>query len=105
MQFVLMKRKLGIPAKFHFSLLSVSASRRYLDFFSLDLSSGRVIKRKGDDNKPLVPPKLERPPRVSLNPLSYLESEDKLLVDFNALLRQLQGKQNTGGGTGTAGEA
>jgi deoxycytidylate deaminase len=66
--------------------------RRYLDFFSLDLSSGRMIKRKGDDNKPVVLPKTERPPRVSLNPLSYLESEDKLLAEFKPLLRELQGE-------------
>jgi deoxycytidylate deaminase len=69
--------------------------RRYLDFFSLDLSSGRTIKRKGEDNKPLVPARTARPPRVSLNPLSYLESEDKLLVEFNSTLKRLQGKYDS----------
>jgi deoxycytidylate deaminase len=76
--------------------------RRYLDFFSLDLSSGHAISRKGDDNKPVVLPKTERPPRVSLNPLSYLESEDKLLVEFEILLRELQGKEGNPGPTGQA---
>ena len=67
--------------------------RRYLDFFSLDLSSGRPIKRKGEDNAPFVPPKLDRAPRVSLNPLSYLESEDKLLSEYTETLKELRGKR------------
>jgi deoxycytidylate deaminase len=66
--------------------------RRYLDFFSLDLSSGRPVKRKGDDYKPVVPPKADRPPRVPLIPLSYLEREDKLLDDYKDVLQKLQGK-------------
>jgi deoxycytidylate deaminase len=69
--------------------------RRYLDFFSLDLSSGRLIKRKGEGNKPLVPAKIDRAPRVSLNPLSYLESEDKLLVEFTSTLKNFQGKHDS----------
>lgn len=66
--------------------------RRYLDFFSLDLSSGRQIKRKGEDDKPIVAPKSARGPRVPLTPLSYLEREDKLLDDYKDLLQRLQGK-------------
>jgi deoxycytidylate deaminase len=66
--------------------------RRYLDFFSLDLSGGRRIERKGEDNKPFVAGKAERAPRVPLNPLSYLEREDKLLVEFKSVLQELQGR-------------
>jgi deoxycytidylate deaminase len=66
--------------------------RRYLDLFSLDLSSGRPIKRKDDDDKPLVPPKTCRPPRVPMIPLSFLEREEKLLTNFKGILEDLQGK-------------
>lgn len=69
--------------------------RRYLDFFSLDLSSGRPIQRKSDDDKPKVPQKTERAPRVPLIPLNYLEREDKLLEEFKAVLEALQGKPST----------
>jgi deoxycytidylate deaminase len=69
--------------------------RRYLDFFSLDLSSGRPIERKGDDDKPIVLPKTERPPRVPLIPLNFLEREDKLLDDYKDVLKKLQGKPNS----------
>jgi deoxycytidylate deaminase len=65
--------------------------RRYLDFFSLDLSSGGPVQRKGEDHRPLDPPKKERPPRVSLIPLSFLEQEDKLLNDYEDVLRGLRG--------------
>ncbi|MGD0347716.1 MAG: anti-phage dCTP deaminase [Terracidiphilus sp.] len=66
--------------------------RRYLDFFSLDLSSGRPIQRKGKDDKPKLPLKTERAPRVPLIPLNYLEREDKLLDEFKGVLEGLQGK-------------
>src|ERR1035438_10457732 len=65
--------------------------RRYLDLFSLDLSSGREIKRKGDDGKPILPNKTDSPPRVPMVALSYLEREDKLLEEFKDILRKLQG--------------
>ena len=44
--------------------------RRYLDLFSLDLSTGRKIKRR-----------VSRPPRVPMLPFSYLERESKLLEE------------------------
>jgi deoxycytidylate deaminase len=65
--------------------------RRYLDLFSLDLSSGRMIERKDNDGIPIVPARPMRPPRVPMAPLSYLEREDKLLSDFRLVLRKLQG--------------
>lgn len=66
--------------------------RRYLDFFSLELSSGRPIHRKGSDDKPFIPSRGDRPPRVPLIPLSYLEREDKLLDDYKDIIERLQGK-------------
>jgi deoxycytidylate deaminase len=65
--------------------------RRYLDLFSLDLSSGRVIERKDDHGVPVIPARPTRPPRVPMLPLSYLEREDKLLDEFGDVLRRLQG--------------
>jgi len=68
--------------------------RRYLDLFSLELSSGRVVDRKNDDGIPFKQDKLKSPPRVPMLPLSYLEREDKLLDDFSETLRRLQGENH-----------
>jgi deoxycytidylate deaminase len=68
--------------------------RRYLDLFSLELSSGREIVRKNESGIPIVLEKRERPPRVPMVPLSYLEREDKLLDEFSSALEDLQGVQN-----------
>jgi deoxycytidylate deaminase len=68
--------------------------RRYLDFFSLELSSGGPIQRKGDDDRPRLLTKKERSPRVSLIPLSFLDQEDKLLNDYEDVLRRLRGAPN-----------
>lgn len=65
--------------------------RRYLDLFSLDLSSGREIKRKADNGMPLLPAKAESAPRVPMLALNYLEREDKLLDEFKDVLQKLQG--------------
>jgi hypothetical protein len=65
--------------------------RRYLDLFSLELSSGRVIERKNDDGTPSEEAKMARPPRVPMLPVSYLEREDRLLEEFGKVLRKLQG--------------
>ena len=68
--------------------------RRYLDLFSLELSSGREIIRKDNAGSPIVPLRRERPPRVPMIPLSYLEREDKLLDEFRDVLQKLQGVEN-----------
>jgi len=65
--------------------------RRYLDLFSLELSSGREIKRKDNEGVPIRPHKAECPPRVPMVALSYLEREDKLLDEFKDVLQELQG--------------
>jgi len=68
--------------------------RRYLDLFSLELSSGRAVERKDDVGKPQVLPKDKRPPRVPMTPLSYLEREDKLLEEFKNTILKLQVKSH-----------
>lgn len=68
--------------------------RRYLDLFSLQLSSGREIRRKDDDGLPIRPRKGESPPRVPMVALSYLEREDKLLDEFKDVLQNLQGEED-----------
>ena len=68
--------------------------RRYLDLFSLELSNGREVERKADDGTPIRPSKRDSPPRVPMLALSYLEREDKLLDEFNDILRALQGQKN-----------
>ena len=68
--------------------------RRYLDLFSVELSSGRKVERKDSSGKPQLPPKHESPPRVPMTPFSYLEREDELLKEFKDLILKLQGKSN-----------
>lgn len=68
--------------------------RRYLDLFSLELSSGREILRKDDDGVPILPRKGESPPRIPMVALSYLEREDKLLDEFKGILQKLRGDNN-----------
>ena len=65
--------------------------RRYLDLFSLDLSTGRKIRRK-DDGIALFPKRANRPPRVPMLPFSYLERESKLLQEHEDVLKMLEGK-------------
>ena len=65
--------------------------RRYLDLFSLDLSSGRGVERKDEQGVPIRTRKADSPPRVPMIPLSYLEREDKLLDEYKDILQMLQG--------------
>lgn len=64
---------------------------RYLDFFSLQLSSGREITRKDGQNRLIVPEKTDRPPRVPMVPLSFLEREARLQSEFKDVVWKLQG--------------
>jgi deoxycytidylate deaminase len=68
--------------------------RRYLDLFSLELSSGREIQRKDDNGVPIQLRRAESPPRVPMVALSYLEREDKLLDEFKDILESIQGASN-----------
>ncbi len=72
--------------------------RRYLDLFSLELSSGRTINRKDESGAPVQPIKRKSPPRVPMIAFSYLEREYKLLAEFNDILKELQGEQDAKGG-------
>ena len=68
--------------------------RRYLDLFSLDLSTGRKIERKGRDGRAIFPERANRPPRVQMLPFSYLERESKLLDEHGDVIEMLAGTQN-----------
>lgn len=68
--------------------------RRYLDLFSLDLSTGRKIKRKEDNGAAIFPKRANRPPRIPMLPFSYLERESKLLQEHEDVLKLLQGNSN-----------
>jgi deoxycytidylate deaminase len=64
--------------------------RRYLDLFSLQLTTGDPVERKGTDGKPVRWEKrLQRGPRVAMEPYSYLEREQKALDENKAKLRIL----------------
>ena len=67
--------------------------RRYLDLFSLQLSTGRDIERKDAQNRPNIPLKQDRLPRSQMIPLSFLEREERLQGDFKEIVRKLQGVQ------------
>ncbi len=68
--------------------------RRYLDLFSLELSSGRRVERKNKRGEPVVISKAKRPPRVPMISLSYLEREDKLLEEHEDVIKALHGKNH-----------
>jgi len=68
--------------------------RRYLDLFSLELSSGRRVERKNKRGEPVVIPKARRSPRVPMISLSYLEREDKLLEEHEDVIKALHGKNH-----------
>jgi deoxycytidylate deaminase len=73
--------------------------RRYLDLFSLDLSTGRKIKRKEENGEAAFPKRVNRPPRVPMLPFSYLDRESKLLQEHEDVLKLLEGnndEQHTG---------
>jgi deoxycytidylate deaminase len=68
--------------------------RRYLDLFSLELSTGAKVKRKEDDGRAIFPARAERPPRVPTPAYSYLQLENKLLIEHEGVIKRLQGKPN-----------
>jgi deoxycytidylate deaminase len=64
--------------------------RRYLDLFSLRLTTGVSFDRKGADGKPVRWEKRShKGPRVAMEPYSYLEREQKTLDEYKAKLREL----------------
>jgi hypothetical protein len=67
--------------------------RRYLDLFSLELSTGAKIARKDKDGKAIFPERAGRTPRVPMLPFSYLERETKLLQEHEDVINELEGKE------------
>ena len=68
--------------------------RRYLDLFSLDLSTGSKVVRSDKEGKAIFPERGGRPIRVPMLPLSYLERETKLLQDHEDVINELEGKDD-----------
>jgi deoxycytidylate deaminase len=64
--------------------------RRYLDLFSVQLTTGIFLDRRGVDGKPVHWGKgSHKGPRVAMEPYSYLEREQKTLDENKAKLRKL----------------
>ncbi len=65
--------------------------RRFLDLFSLELTSGRVLDRKvGDGNRVKWSPDRNDGPRVPMSPASYLEREEVAVRDMNKVIEGTQ---------------
>lgn len=68
------------------------APRRYIDLFSLDLSSGAPKKRKTDDGKMTRWDRtVDALPRVSMLPTSYLDREVLAVSGIDEIMRKLEG--------------
>lgn len=68
------------------------APRRYIDLFSLDLSTGQQVKRKTGDGKMIRWARTaESVPRVSMLATSYLEREQLAVTGINEIMRRLEG--------------
>jgi hypothetical protein len=64
--------------------------RRYLDLFSIQLTTGIPAERKAKDGKPVRwEKKSHQGPRIAMEPLSYLEREQKALDENKAKLAEL----------------
>jgi deoxycytidylate deaminase len=72
--------------------------RRYLDLFSIDLSTGRKVVRKDESGAAIFPKRASRPPRVPMLPFSYLERENKLLEEYEDVINELEGNHYEPGG-------
>ena len=71
------------------------APRRYIDLFSLDLSTGAQKKRKTEDGKMIQWSRtVNAVPRVSMLATSYLEREDMAVTEIDEVMRRLEGDHN-----------
>lgn len=61
--------------------------RRYMDLFSMSLSSGRKIKRKKDGDV-IEWRRGEHPPRMPLNVISYIDKEEKYSDYFDSYIAE-----------------
>ncbi len=67
------------------------APRRYIDLFSLDLSTGSQTKRKTDDGKMTQWTRtVDAVPRVSMLATSYLDREEMAVSGINEIMRKLE---------------
>ena len=71
------------------------APRRYIDLFSLDLSTGTPKKRKTSDGKMTQWNRtVDAVPRVSMLATSYLEREEMAVNGINEIMRKLEGNRD-----------
>ena len=71
------------------------APRRYIDLFSLDLSTGEQEKRKTSDGKMIRWTRAaDSVPRVSMLATSYLEREELAVSGINEIMRKLEGNND-----------
>jgi deoxycytidylate deaminase len=70
--------------------------RRYLDLFSLELTTGVPIERKFRGKPKVWSRKSHDGPRVPMSPLSYLDRESKVLVDYEPELQKLLRRNENG---------
>jgi len=71
------------------------APRRYIDLFSVDLSTGAQTKRKTADGKMKQWTRtVDAVPRVSMLATSYLDREEMAVSGINEIMRKLEGEQD-----------
>ena len=71
------------------------APRRYIDLFSLDLSTGNPTKRKTRDGKMVRWDRtIDAVPRVSMLATSYLDREEMAISGINEIMRKLEGDRD-----------
>jgi deoxycytidylate deaminase len=68
--------------------------RRYLDLFSIELSTGAKVLRSDETGRAIFPERAARPPRVPMLPFSYLERETKLLQEYENVINELEGNDH-----------
>ncbi|MFM5144936.1 hypothetical protein ACEUA0_21025 [Aeromonas veronii] len=79
-------KKINLPqTKVYFEPFVGVGPRRYMDLFSMSLSSGRKIKRKKDGDV-IEWRRGEHPPRTPLNVISYIDKEGKYSDYFDSYI-------------------
>jgi len=69
--------------------------RRYIDLFSIDLSTGGPVKRKADDGQMIRWNRTDSAvPRVSMLATSYLDREEMAVAEINEIMQKLEGESN-----------
>lgn len=84
------EKKTATPPKVEFLPFAGVGPRRYMDLFSTMTSVGKTLDRKTSDGYRIEWNRETAEPRLPLLPVSYLELEEKALVEIEAKLRALK---------------